>query len=758
MLFFELKKTFGGNVRWILAMLLLLNIFAFYVYMIPVIPTKRQSELREKWEETLEDKSLEEGIELLRKEEEEVYLGIQYLSDDSWMSSKERERAAKRYGEATSVLVDTLREEAVLLSEMQEEYQNVLDYNSFISGLEKRGKDMLKVPVFSKSRFSRRNIEKTLHDFESVKEISVTPVKGKVLERCQNFYLTDMLVIVMICLLCFQEFGYDRRSGMGNLIHATPSGKQKLRFAQMCAVWTATTILVLAFYGSDLLISCVCGEMKHFHAYIQGIGAFRNVSFPCTVGAYLILMLVGKIGGALLIASVCQILAVKFNGEKAAWLLFGAAVGGSFLLWFFIPDSPVLKLFRYLNLVGILDVKQIFGYYQNQNLFSIPVSLSKAAILFVFLTWVICTLGTLYVSRTNVSLPSAVLIRKRKRRNTPVHIFSYECYKLFYCQKVWIVVAVLVLAVFGNLQETTKYISGEEFYYEQYLQEFVGQYTENKAEKIEALFDHVSDMEENEAKGFQKLYEQNQVLSEQYEKSPEKKREKLGFVNLWQMERFFSDKQREFVNMLLVTLSLIFSVSALFYQDREKNMEQLFHSVSLGEKIYRNKMLLAALLGVLYSAIVWCVVYVNYFAQYGIVGTGWQIQCLPEFADTKIAVSIRIYMIITIGLRCMAGAYLGIIIAFFAQMFIIPVQNMICNVLIFVLPLCLSYVGNMGYNNVLVRLIHENLYFFTAHMEVFAGFQRACIRMSICEWSQILLFPVIMLTLGKIKWKCIFKY
>ena len=88
---------------------------------------------------------------------------------------------------------------------------------------------MLGVPIFENSRFSAANIRKTVEDFADVKELEVTPADGRYLEPMQNFYLTDILCIVMICLFCFRLFGFDHDSGMGNLLQtAVLTGAENL--------------------------------------------------------------------------------------------------------------------------------------------------------------------------------------------------------------------------------------------------------------------------------------------------------------------------------------------------------------------------------------------------------------------------------------------------------------------------------------------------------------------------------------------------
>lgn len=115
---------------------------------------------------------------------------------------------------------------------------------------------------------------------------------------------------------------------------------------------------------------------------MQSLSRFRNMAYPWTAGIYIVLFLIGKTWGIVFTTLFCQFLAILFKGKKLSWLLFGLTIAVSFLLWFFIPDHPAAKFLRYLNPIGLLDQQQILGNYQNLNLFSYPVSLLNAAIIF----------------------------------------------------------------------------------------------------------------------------------------------------------------------------------------------------------------------------------------------------------------------------------------------------------------------------------------------------------------------------------------
>lgn len=748
---FEWKKLLSGNMKGILLFLFLVNAVVFYVYLIPVIPTQQQADMRQKLEKQIENRGqdLESDLQYLEAQVNGLGRLLTYREVPEVFSEEEIRQILDEYQDTPYLDMEKekLQEESQALYGILEKYKAAVDYRSFIEGLKSRADQMLLVPVFAENVFSVRNIEKTAKDFAAAEQILVTPVDGMGLSRLQTFYLTDILVLVIVCLLCFQEFGYDSKSGMRNLIQATPKGGGWLRLAQMQSIWLAAVLLALVLYGSNLIQTGIFVGFDSLEAYVQGISEFRNVSFPCTVGWYLVLFLLGKVLAVLFLTVVCQFLAVKFNGEKIAWVLFGGGVAVSFLLWFLIPDSPAAKTFRYLNLVGILDMRQILGNYQNLSFFSYPVSLLWAAIIFSAVLAGILILGILTVHGVNFHLPRFELHRKKreKSRTGKGGAFAYECSKLFINQKVWVLVLLLVIYVLSGLNLDTEYITGEDYYYEKYVQQYQGEYTSQKAQEIFELYENRYALDEKAVPAVERLYEQTELLSGQENGQP-------GIVNLRKLGSFFGDEQTEIKNLLILVLVLALSFSSLYDQDKKKDMDQLFRSMPLGNKVYWGKIKLALLSGALYAAVIWSIPYFEYFMRYGMADGQYSVQSVPELVSVPGEITIASYMMLTIFMRIVIGAYLGVVLAFVAQLFANPVQNLVCSILTLVLPLCMSYVGNMGYNNVLVNFINQNLSFAMRHVKILGGLQRACIGFGVGSWLIFLLIPIAMLYLGERMW------
>ena len=334
----------------------------------------------------------------------------------------------------------------------------VQEYNEFIEGLKERAAMMKGVAIFNKEGgYASRNIEKTVNDFARVDGIPIEPMVDSGMEALHNFYLSDVFMLIIVCLFCFQGCGKDFKSGMSDLIRTTPKGKVQIRLARVQAVIGSVVLTGIFLYGSNLLITQFTVGFGDLSGYVQGMPMFRNMSFPCTVGMYLLLFLIWKLAALVFSVLVIQFLTAWFGGQGMAWALSGIVLVVSFGLWFFLPDHLMVKLFRYLNPIGLLDVKQIIGF--------------------------ILLLGTALVGEREY-FTWKIILPTRKKKRLWKHLFSYEFHKVVVCQKVWCVYVVLIVTSVMTIHTGKEHIGVKEYYYEKYLTEYEGDYTENKVASI----------------------------------------------------------------------------------------------------------------------------------------------------------------------------------------------------------------------------------------------------------------------------------
>ena len=387
-----------------------------------------------------------------------------------------------------------------------------------------------------------------------------------------------------------------------------------------------------------------------------------------------------------------------------------------------------------------MDMKQIIGNYQNLNLFSFPVSLVHAASFFIIIASILFISMILFLHGIGIHfhLPGKIFIQHPSR---PKSLLYYELYKTILNQKVWLIGVALLLISILSFDAGTNLVSREDFFYVRNIESFQGDYTDKKAAQIEDILSDPGDMSSEELNSLMRINEQAQYLRQLSD-------DNAGFINTYIMDQFFYDSMTEITNTLWIIIALILSLCTLFYQDRRNQMNILLRSTPYGKKIYWRKICISAGLGALYSVILWGFTYCEYFVRYGLTYCQYSIQSYYKFESMPLHISISSYMALTVIFRCITGIYAGILIAFITQIFVNPTQNIIVGGFLFLLPLCLSYVAHMGYENVLITFINQNLQFALKPAELISSFQCQFWNLTSVGKIVLLILPVCTLWTG----------
>lgn len=749
---FELKKLLPCRTALILFLAFVLNLAVYYVCLIPYIPSDTARQIRSEWQPVLDEcgGDTEACLAVLSDGMARLSLLNTYLLNKDFLSQEDIETVEKSFGGTMYMNKETAQTASAVLYELSAQYQAVIDYQSFIGGLNDRAENMLNFSIFARENsFSKRNIEKTVQDFSRVSDIDLTPSDGTGIACLQKFYLTDIFMLLLVCLLSFQMFGNDAATGMAGLTRAAPGGGLLLRSAQLMANSLIVAAISIVFYLSNIILSAVFIGIDP-SAAIQSLTDFRNVPYPWTTGTYLVLFLVGKMCAVLFISLLCQFLSVLFKGEKLSWFLFGAVIAVSFLLWFFIPDHPTAKLFRYLNPVGLLDMGQLLGNYQNLDIFSYPVTLLWAAVAFAAVLGTLFIVMSLLLPGINLSLPRPRLL-PRKFHCRPSLPFFYELRKILFNQKVWGIVLLLAVWSAASFKTEEEYIGQSDFYYIQSLKQWQGGYTASLSGDIKEAMDTAALASSEELLALQTIYEQAAGLDSLAQSHPELTGS-LGLVSTYTLDLFFQDKNTEIINGLLVIIALILSLCMLYGQEQKSHMNELQKSTPLKACVYRSKTAAAAVLGCLYTILVYIPDVFRYFFQNGLAFSDYALQSYPLFENVPYHISIFGGMLLTLLLRCTAGILLGLFIALIAQIFTTPAQNIIVSGILFILPLCLSYISGLSYENALVLFIRNQLKGILKFSDMITSPQGTFMSLPLPECIAVLLLTTAALVTGGLLW------
>lgn len=326
--------------------------------------------------------------------------------------------------------------------EKEEEY--VSSYDNFLKQIPEQAKKLKETANYkNKNTYLYRNLEKTVCDYEGVstERIKAEPSIG--IKELANYnygiYFQFIFLIVLSYFLIFLE----RKKGLFLLTKGTKQGHLPLAAAKVMTMISASALYGVLQECSTFLL------LNYFYGYgdlnrsIQSVSIFRDCSLSITVaqafvGLFLVRICVGIFSAVLIIS-----LAIIFRKEGIALILYGVFIGIQMFLNYSIGISSSLNIIKCVNVFFSWDMKNIFGIYQNLNIFGYPVS--KSVVILVLASIFIFMLVILSIYRFSFScqISSGNLLEEiqekiSKRTSFMWHhtsVYRFELRKVFFQQK-----------------------------------------------------------------------------------------------------------------------------------------------------------------------------------------------------------------------------------------------------------------------------------------------------------------------------------
>lgn len=534
---------------------------------------------------------------------------------------------------------EEIRKKSVFLSELQTQLRHIVNYPSFLEGIQAQAESMGKISIFNKpGTFSYRNILKTAEDYLPLTDVSLQLGMEKGIDSALRFSTTDLFVLVLVFLVCVYLFWNEKEKGLFFLTKSCVNGRGKSYLSRMAVLFLLCAAIVLVFYGSVLTAANSLYGLGDMNRMVQSMPSFADCTIPMTVGQFLVLYLVVKLCGILLFAWIFVFLFTLCPSSGEAYLLAALFLGGSYAAFLWIPRFSVWNPLKYLNFFAILDVKNLFRQYNNLNFFGFPIDRPTATLLVVisamavlfFLSYRFFVAETRVGKNRIVEKVMAWIRRAVSVFSRSVSLFYHESYKLYISGKMLLLLlAVLLLAAQNRITVEPEY-SRNDAYYLGYMQEFAGQITPEKDQAFTELQESFAQLPLRTAELAQQLSE-GKITKAEYEyetfrlnKESEKEEAfqrfemqylrvqnlraegvDAGIVSEISSAYLFSDPERDYLNTIFFLVLLILTVSSLFCREyRNKNISLIgatangkgrLYAAKYGNLMVINILLLAAL-------------------------------------------------------------------------------------------------------------------------------------------------------------------
>ena len=531
--------------------------------------------------------------------------------------------------ESNFEFTDSYEKEKTLLKEVLNELKIVCGYNEFLHKTQVEGENISDISIFNSSsgnNYSNKNIEKTVKDYSELQGIEPNFQSGKWIEVATEFYITDILIILMVCLIIYISIFYEKEKNLHAVIRVSKYGKLHTAICKLMAFQLSCIIITVIFYGGNLVYSFVNLSIPNLSYTIQSIAIFSTTTLKISISIYLLIFLISKAIVFIIIGNIMLLIAIMSCYIFIPYISIGFIMVASYTMWKVIIPTSKYAIFKYLNLVGLLDINKVFGEYLNINILNAPINLYKLWLIFViaFLALINIAIVIAYCRIKKISVRSINF--KRKKFSPHTSLFKHELYKILIMKKGILIIVLFIMATAYLYTNNSYYISGGELKYNQYMKKLEGKLTsekeeflykekekfENAEKKVEEIDKSLRDKEITMMQANAMKEEYNKILSnyntfqkvwEKYEFIKKHKGSEFVYDSAYKMLFNYNDNIFKTAAILYFTV-IIFVLSVVFPMEYSNSQYRILNTTLLGKKnIEKMKIVISSVLAIIIMGI-----------------------------------------------------------------------------------------------------------------------------------------------------------
>lgn len=531
--------------------------------------------------------------------------------------------------ESNFEFTDSYEKEKTLLKEVLNELKIVCGYNEFLHKTQVEGENISDISIFNSSsgnNYSNKNIEKTVKDYSELQGIEPNFQSGKWIEVATEFYITDILIILMVCLIIYISIFYEKEKNLHAVIRVSKYGKLHTAICKLMAFQLSCIIITVIFYGGNLVYSFVNLSIPNLSYTIQSIAIFSTTTLKISISIYLLIFLISKAIVFIIIGNIMLLIAIMSCYIFIPYISIGFIMVASYTMWKVIIPTSKYAIFKYLNLVGLLDINKVFGEYLNINILNAPINLYKLWLIFViaFLALINIAIVIAYCRIKKISVRSIDF--KRKKFSPHTSLFKHELYKILIMKKGILIIVLFIMATAYLYTNNSYYISGGELKYNQYMKKLEGKLTsekeeflykekekfENAEKKVEEIDKSLRDKEITMMQANALKEEYNKILSnyntfqkvwDKYEFIKKHEGSEFVYDSAYKMLFNYNDNIFKTAAILYFTV-IIFVLSVVFPMEYSNSQYRILNTTLLGKKnIEKMKIVISSVLAIIIMGI-----------------------------------------------------------------------------------------------------------------------------------------------------------
>lgn len=368
--------------------------------------------------------------------------------------------------------------------EIAAEQEKVASYNDYLASIQERKEMLNGISIFASAEentFSSRNIEKEAADYANLQPQNISFYPSTGFTKATQNDITDILLILSVILFASALVYEEKEKKLFYVTRATKYGRLHYITAKMAALLIHCLCMSILFYLCNILFfTATCG-IGNLLCAIQSYANFMESTLMISGLEYFFLLFITKGVITFLIGLLVLCTAIKTKQLFMPYFITGIILLIQKFCYLFIPAQSALNWIKYINLFGMLQVKNLYGSYFNLNFFGYPVARRTASLTVLTVLLVIIIVITLCAFLHMKNYEVSGLRRLRFFPFRPhTNLFWHEAYKTFITNK-----GILILLFFSLLvgyQHFTKSyeLSSGEIYYQNMMLQLEGPLTEEK--------------------------------------------------------------------------------------------------------------------------------------------------------------------------------------------------------------------------------------------------------------------------------------
>lgn len=612
--------------------------------------------------------------------------------------------------------------ERTLLDNAENQLKIVSDYKAYINKIIEMSDNITGVSIFEdSSSFSYKNAVKTAEDYKPLSNIETAYSNSEGVNMATDFMLTDLIVILLLCIVCDALIGSERNININSLQRTCRYGRNKSAISKMVVGFITTAVICLMFYGVNYIIAGYTYGFGDLFRPIQSVDSFSNCTLRINVLQCLMLHFITKVLVMYLIYTIVNVLSMVGKSKTISYIAFLCILIVSYCLNLFIGDNTSLMCFKYINLISFVDTKNVISHYRNINIFGEPINYVTCfwIVLLVLLLGLVA-LNILIYSRKKITAynkSNNSFLSKLKISRGSTNVIVHELYKTFVSNKVGIIILVVLLTQLYITISSPIVLSNDEKYQKYYFSYYAGDFNSNTKSKIENQIKKYEDNKKSMDKcmsdydnglitkeKYEDLFSTYSTIDEDYSNfkkyvipyydylTNQSKADKSvsvvnynGYCALLGLEGNLSNTY-----CLALYVLMVICIIPIFTVEYERKSIHLLSSTKLGFKsLVFKKIVCSCIVTALLNLLIYVPYFIRIISSYGINELGTAACSIEELSNISDGLSILNVIIITFAIRLLVSLGITVIISGISLFTKNTIISIIITTLVFVVPLLL---------------------------------------------------------------------